>query len=122
MAAPRRTGVRFRPRELPATDASAFVRDGMRGAPTGYEIEAVVHAPAERVRAQVGRWAEIEADGGTDGEARCRLRMRTDSLDWPAMALGSLRAEFAVLGPPEMVEHLRDWGARFGRAVDAAGR
>jgi hypothetical protein len=43
--------------------------------------------------------------------------MRTDSLDWPAMALGSLGADFTAVSPPELVEHLRDWSLRFSRAV-----
>lgn len=44
-------------------------------------------------------------------------------LDRPAMALGCVGAEFTVLGPPAMREHLRDWGRRFTRAVtgDADG-
>jgi predicted DNA-binding transcriptional regulator YafY len=40
----------------------------------------------------------------------------TDSLDWPAMALGATGAEFRVLSPPELREHVRDWAERFGRA------
>lgn len=115
LAHPAVTGARFRPRELPAEDATAFVRAGIGGLPAPYEVEAVVQAPADRVRAAIGRWAEVtEADGAA------LVRMRTDSLDWPAMALGSVGAEFTVLGPPAMVEHLRDWGSRFSRAVGSA--
>ncbi|MGV4891733.1 WYL domain-containing protein [Streptomyces viridosporus] len=40
----------------------------------------------------------------------------TDSLDWPALALGALGAEFRVLEPAELVDQLRDWAARFDRA------
>jgi predicted DNA-binding transcriptional regulator YafY len=107
------TGARFRPRELPAADAASFVRAGIGGLPAPYEVEAMVRAPAERVRAAIGRWAEVSAR--PDGSAL--VRMRADSLDWPAMALGSVGAEFTVLGPPAMREHLRDWGERFTRAV-----
>jgi predicted DNA-binding transcriptional regulator YafY len=118
LARPVASGARFRPRELPAEDAAAFVRAGIGKLPVPYEVEAVVAAPVERVRAAIGRWAEVAptADGAT------RVRMRTDSLDWPAMALGTVGAEFTVLGPPAMVEHLRDWGARFSRAVTAETR
>ena len=59
-----------------------------------------VHAPA------------VEADGA----GRSRVRMETDSLDWPAFALGSLGAEFAVLSPPDFADLLRDWADRFTRA------
>ncbi len=64
----------------------------------------------------MGRWATVEDldDGG------CLLRMTADSLDWPAMALGSVGAEFEVLSPPALVELVREWGLRFGRAVQSA--
>lgn len=110
---PRGTGSRFRPRALPARDAAAFVRDGIENAPAMHTIEAVVHAPAAAVRAALGRWGSIDE---IDDE-RCRLRMTADSLNWPALALGSVGAEFEVVGPPELVEHIREWGARFRRAT-----
>lgn len=107
------TGARFRPRSLPARDAAAFVRAGIKNLPAPAAVEALVRAPAERVRAAIGRWAEVSEtdDGG------CVVRMAADSLDWPAMALGSIGAEFTVLGPPAMREHLREWGERLTRAV-----
>ena len=72
-----------------------------------------MHAPAERLRPQLGRWAEItEVDAQT-----CELRMTTDALAWPAMALGMTGAEFEVREPPELVELLRDWADRFARAA-----
>ena len=67
----------------------------------------------------IGRWATVSDEAGATG-GTCVVRMRTDSPDWPAMALGSVGAEFTVLGPPAMVEHLRDWGARLSRAVRSA--
>lgn len=114
---PTGTGQRFRPRELPAEDAAAFVRAGIGGMPAPYEVEALVRAPADRVRAAIGRWAQVsEAEDGSGGSAAL-VRMRADSLDWPAMALGSVGAEFTVLDPPAMSEYLRDWGERFIRAT-----
>jgi hypothetical protein len=38
-------------------------------------------------------------------------------MDWPALALGSIGAEFQIVRPSELVEHLREWSARFGRAT-----
>jgi predicted DNA-binding transcriptional regulator YafY len=112
---PRRTGARFPPRTLPMQDAAQFVRAGIRSIPATYRVEVLVHAPAEQLRPQLGRWAEItEVDGQT-----CELRMTTDALAWPAMALGMACAEFQVRRPPELVELLRDWGARFTRAAPA---
>lgn len=114
MTAPRRTGARFRPRTLPTADAAEFVRAGLRQLPTSHAVEVLVDAAAEVVRARIGRWAQVEALD----DARCRVRMKTDSLDWPALALGNLGAEFAVVTPPELVEQLAEWGARFTRAAD----
>lgn len=109
---PRGTGTRFLPRELPAADAAAFVRAGIAEVRTPWTVEAVVYAPADRVRGQVGQWASVE---DLDGE-RCLLRMVSDTLDWPAMALGMVGAEFELVTPPEMQLHLADWARRFARA------
>jgi predicted DNA-binding transcriptional regulator YafY len=115
MEGPRRTGARFRPRALPTSDAAEFVRAGIRNMPTSYQVEVVVHAPVERVHAQLGRWAEI-----TDaGDGRCVVNMTADVLAWPAMALGMVDAEFEVRTPPELAQLVREWGARFTRAGQA---
>ncbi|MFC4588368.1 helix-turn-helix transcriptional regulator [Sphaerisporangium corydalis] len=109
------TRERFRPRELPADDAAGFVRQGIDSIVPPLACEVVVHAPAGRVRDRVGRWGTVEEID----EGRCRLRMTSDTLDWPAMALGSLGADFEVVHPPELVVHLRDWATRFTRATSA---
>ncbi|GAA5002421.1 helix-turn-helix transcriptional regulator [Actinopolymorpha pittospori] len=114
---PHNTGVRFRPRKLPAEDAAAYVRAGMDGtSAASHTVEAIVHAPAEKVRALIGQWATVEEID----EGRCRFLMTTDQLDWPAFALGGVGAEFEVLQPPELVEHIREWGTRFLRATGEA--
>ena len=113
LSEPSGSGARFRPRELPAQDAAAFVRAGISSAWNTYEVDVVVDAPADQVRARIGRWATVEPAG----DVRCRVRMSTDSLDWPLMALGTVGAEFSVVSPPELVGRLRDWGGRFSRAA-----
>ncbi|WP_214409584.1 helix-turn-helix transcriptional regulator [Sphaerisporangium fuscum] len=110
---PHGTGERFRPRELPAEDAAAFVRAGIDTMPSTYAVEVVVHAPAEVVRRAVGQWATAEEID----ERSCRMRMATETLDWPAMILGGLGAGFEVVQPPELVVHLREWAARFSRST-----
>ncbi len=109
----RGTGGRFRPRQLPAADAAAFVRAGIANAPAAHTVEALVHAPAPAVRAALGRWGTVEVID----DNRSRLRMTADTLDWPALALGAVGAEFEVLGPPEMIDRIREWGTRFQRAT-----
>jgi predicted DNA-binding transcriptional regulator YafY len=109
---PRPTGARFRPRELPAPDAAAFVRAGLVNLPHPYRVEIEVDAPAGVVRDRIGRWSTVEEiDAG-----HSRVRMTADSLDWPTMALGVLAADFRVVSPPELLDRVRDWGARFSRA------
>jgi predicted DNA-binding transcriptional regulator YafY len=116
LSQPRSTGARFSPRELPAKDAAAFVRAGIRNmASTSHSVEVLIHAPGATVRASVGQWATVE----DIDEGRCRLLMTVDNLNWPALALGSVGAEFEVVRPPELVAHIREWGARFSRAVNA---
>jgi predicted DNA-binding transcriptional regulator YafY len=109
------TGVRFAQKALPdgATDAAAFVRDSLQSAPWGHSIVVVVQAPAADVERAVGRWAVVQprADG------RSVVRMTTDNLDWPALALGSLGADFDVVEPPELVDHLHAWARRFRKAA-----
>ncbi len=113
LTAPCTTGVRFRTRDLPAAGAAEFVRAGVEVQQASYAIEARVHAPAAQVRERLGRWATVD----DDGDGRCVLRMTSDSFDWPAMALGSIGAEFEVLTPVELADHVREWGERFTRAT-----
>ena len=117
VTAPRGTGARFRPRELPAQDAAAFVRAGIARIPAPHKVEALLVAPAAVARERVGRWAEIEElDGG-----RCLMRMTTDQLEWPATVLGVFGAEFEVRSPPELRELVGVMAGRFGRAASRGG-
>jgi predicted DNA-binding transcriptional regulator YafY len=110
--APRATGARFRPRELPAADAAALVRAGIEQAPRTHAVEVLIDAPAAAVRVGVGRWGDVEEVG----RERCRLLMSVESLDWPALVVGSVGAEFTVVSPPELRALVDEWGERFGRA------
>jgi len=109
---PRGTAARFRPRELPADDAAAFVRVGIQTAIAVYDVRVLVSAPAGDVRERIGRWATVE----DAGPGRCLVRTSGDSLDWPIMALGMLDADFQVISPPELLDRVRDWARRFSRA------
>jgi predicted DNA-binding transcriptional regulator YafY len=116
LTGPRGTGARFRPRELPAADAAAFVQAGIGGFAAIYEVEALVDAPAGTVRERFGRWATVEEVT----PARSRIRMTVDQLDWPMLLLGSLGAEFEVITPPELLDRVRDWARRFSQAARPA--
>lgn len=110
---PRPTGARFRPRDLPAPDAAEFVRTRLTTLPRPHRVEVLVDAPAATVRDRIGRWATIE-EAGPD---RCRIRMTTDSLDWPTLALGTLDSTFQILHPPELLTQIHAWGTRFTQAT-----
>jgi predicted DNA-binding transcriptional regulator YafY len=112
----RATGLRFRPRALPGDDAAAFVRAAIGNiAASQQAVEALIDAPAALVRGRVGQWASVEAvDDG-----HCRARMRVDNLDWATAALGAVGADFTVLGPPELIERVREWTTRFVRSLDS---
>ena len=112
LAGPRATGARFRPRELPAADAAAFVRAGVESVIAAYDVEVLIQAPAAAVRQRIGQWAAVEDIDATS----CRVRMTADSLDWPVMALGAVDAGFQVVSPPELLDRVRDWGRRFSQA------
>jgi predicted DNA-binding transcriptional regulator YafY len=112
LTAPQSTGTRFRPRELPAADAAAFVRASIGNVLAAYDVQVLVDAPAAAVRERIGRWSTVEEVGAT----RCRVRMTADSLDWPTMALGAVGAEFQVVSPPELLDRVSDWGRRFSLA------
>ena len=114
---PRGTGAHFPPRVLPTGDAAQFVRDGIDTMAARHDVEVIVHAPAADVRERIGRWGTVEE---LDGD-RCLLRMTAESLDWPVMALGAIGAEFEVVSPPALLDHLRERADRFNRAVERGG-
>ncbi|WP_309115902.1 YafY family protein [Saccharothrix sp.] len=110
LADPRATGARFRQRELPGGDAAAFVRDSFAAVPTRHRVVVTVHAPAgdvERIVVHTGGTVEPV------DERTCRLLMSVDDFDWPAFVLGALSADFDVVHPPELRDHLRAVGERF---------
>jgi len=117
LTGPRVTGAHAIPRELPAGDAAEFVRSGIEHLPSRHQVEVRIDAPAAVVRDRIGPWGTLEE---LDRD-RCVLRMSSDSLDWPTVALGHAAAGFEVVSPPALVDHLRAWADRFGRAVEQDG-
>ncbi len=109
---PQSTAVRFRPRELPAEDAAAFVRRGLEQLPATREIEVVVQAPAAVVERRLGAWSRVEAID----DRSCRMTMHADQFEWPALGLARLDADFVVVRPPEFAEYLAKVAETFLRA------
>src|SRR3954452_20344692 len=107
------TGARFHPRTLPADDAAAFVQQGLRSYRLRYEARVTVECPASAIEAK--RWLAGEVT--PLGEARCELRTGDDNLDWLAMRIAMLPADYEVHEPPELIERLRLIGERIIRGV-----
>ncbi|MFG2682819.1 helix-turn-helix transcriptional regulator [Streptomyces sp. NPDC048392] len=110
------TGARFAPRELPTGDAAEFLRRSIHRRNDSYEIVVVFHAPAEAVAALLPPW--MGAPDAVDGGTSCVLRATvSDPVEWMAARLATAGVEFRVREPAELVECVRDLGARLGRAA-----
>ncbi|HEX2413906.1 MAG TPA: YafY family protein [Thermoleophilaceae bacterium] len=115
MARPAATGVRFEPRELPASDAATYVGQSLAAAPARYDATVIVHAPAKELASQ--RWLGGTVEPVDDG--RSLYRTSDDNLDWLAIRVAMIGYEIEVQGPPELVERLRELGARIERGTSA---
>ncbi|MFF4289052.1 helix-turn-helix transcriptional regulator [Streptomyces sp. NPDC001633] len=113
------TGVRTAPRELPAADAGAYVRERMQGMAPAHRAVATVYAPAGEVTARLGGPAAGEVVPLDEGS--CRWHSAPDSLEWLAMRLALLGCAFTVHEPVELSAYLRAMGERVSRAVDGSG-
>ena len=92
----------------PGFDPAAHVVEMLARLPWAWEIEVHLDAPVSEVAARVpATLAELEAD-----DAGTRLKMRADSLDWVAGVLAGLGADFRVIRPDELREHLETLAAR----------
>jgi predicted DNA-binding transcriptional regulator YafY len=115
---PRPTGTRAAPRQLPAADAAAYVRDQLATLAPTYQAVVTLHAPIDQAKARVG-------DGPGDlepiNDRTCRLYTHTDTLERLAFWLLMLGCDFTVDHPPELAHHLRVLGARATRAAPAVG-
>jgi predicted DNA-binding transcriptional regulator YafY len=106
------TGARFTPRELPEKDPAAFVTSKMYSLVPTYDAVVVVELPASEVPAHLGTVEPVD-------EHRSRVRTG-DTLPWLAFRFASAGCEFTVEEPLELVDYLRQLGARVCRAT--AGR
>jgi predicted DNA-binding transcriptional regulator YafY len=91
------------------------VQQSIASAPSRFEAVVTLRAAAEAVRVPV-HWGTIKPiDADT-----CEYRTGDDDLSWLAMRIAMLGVDFEVHEPPELVEHLRELGARISRGSGAA--
>jgi predicted DNA-binding transcriptional regulator YafY len=116
LTGPASTGVRFRPRTLPAKDAAAYVTQSLSAWSHRYEARVTLHAPAEAIRKRIPpHWGTVEPiDADT-----CEYRTGDDDLDWLALRIAMLGVDFDVHEPPELGEHLTAVARRLERAAAA---
>lgn len=108
------TGARFTPRELPA--AGAELLKHTRPPRQEYALDVDFEAPAAFVSARLPK----SLTPSPTGEGSCRLVARSaDSLEWLALRLALVDCEFTVHGPPALVAHLGELGARLTRSATA---
>lgn len=109
------TGARFSPRELPTGSAAEYLKQSILRQQRTYEFEVTFAASAEHIATRLPHWM------GTPrpvDEHNCRLRSATgDQVEWLAMRLALLDCDFTVREPVELVECVRELGARMTRAT-----
>jgi predicted DNA-binding transcriptional regulator YafY len=114
LAGPASTGVRFRPRRVPAKDAAAYVEQSITAAPSRFEALVTLYVGAEEIASRVpAHWGAVEP---IDAHS-CQFRTGDDDLTWLALRIAMLGVDFEVREPPELVEQLRALAERLGRAV-----
>ncbi|MEU7851370.1 YafY family protein [Micromonospora parva] len=110
----RPTRNRVAARQLPASDAAAFMTEKLLELTPVYRAVVTLHAPVERMAGPLsGAGVELEPIDATS----CRLRSNADTLEWLAWRLLTLGCDLEVHEPPELIARLRQIGTRATRAA-----
>ncbi|AJT42467.1 helix-turn-helix transcriptional regulator [Psychromicrobium lacuslunae] len=113
MGNPENTGQRFRPRELPASDAAEYLRGSLQTLASGARPHRILlHSAAEPIKDLLGQWAEILPIS----DHRCELRISADSLEWAAFAVLSSGVDFELIDAPGLDVLLQGWHRRIQTA------
>ncbi len=112
---PATTGIRFRPRALPADDPAAFVRQNIARAPNRFEALVTLRVAAQEIDRRVpAYWGTIVPID----DHSCELRTGDDDISWLALRIAMLGVDFEVHEPPELLEQIRALALRLSRATD----
>jgi predicted DNA-binding transcriptional regulator YafY len=107
------TGPRFAPRDPPDGDVVTHLLRGVGSATWRSRARVTVHAPAALVAARLPPAVAVEAVD----ERTCVADVGSDTPQMLAVYLGMLDADFEVVEPAELVEHLRMLADRYRHAV-----
>ncbi len=100
--------------------SAAWVASNLRGGAPRHEVHLTVHLSAAALQARVGAWSGPPPAITRIDDGRCSYRTGDESLDWLAVRLGMLGADFEVHEPAALREHLGRLAARYAAA--AAGQ
>jgi predicted DNA-binding transcriptional regulator YafY len=97
----------------PGFDPQSHVVQMLARVPAAWEIEVRLDGPIHEIAARLpATLAELSADGnGT------RLEMHADSLEWAAGVLAGLRANFRIVRPEELREHVGQIASRLAASA-----
>jgi predicted DNA-binding transcriptional regulator YafY len=112
LSEPRLAGKRFPPRELPGGSPEAFVERSIRDRPLAHEAEVLVDGPPDAVQ-DLSRWLGAEVEPLPDDPERCRVRLKSESVEWLTGMVGVLAVRFPVLlvSPEELTPRIQTLGA-----------
>jgi predicted DNA-binding transcriptional regulator YafY len=107
----RLAGVRFTVRNLPATDAAAYVAQSIASMPMPFEATFIAHASPERVR-DILRWTDATVKPARGG--RARVHLRAESMEQIATTVAAMAVDCAVdvVEPAELTGRLAEVGRR----------
>lgn len=108
------TGRRFVRRPVPHGDVGRYVARSIAREVYTFQARVVLHAPLEKVTQQL---SPLAAQLTRIDEQRCLLETGGHSLASLGWYIALLGVEFEVLGPPELVESVRELGERLQRAA-----
>jgi predicted DNA-binding transcriptional regulator YafY len=111
---PRHVAARPTDRDLPALDAAAFVRSRLYESAPTYAASATLELSAEQARLHLG---DDVGDVEPVDDRHCRIRLRSDTIEWLAFRLVRFGCEFVVHEPRELVAYLAQVGGRVTRAA-----
>jgi predicted DNA-binding transcriptional regulator YafY len=111
---PNAIGVRFTPRELPAANAAAYLRETLASMQPRHEAVITVQLPIEIATSRVP--AALGVPEPVDDHS-CLLRTSATGLERLATLIAGFDFDYEVHSPPELIEHLRTVAVRLTRAT-----
>jgi len=117
ISAPRRTGQRFVPRQLPEP-LSTFVAHALTRAPQRYQLRLRLHGSVGALAKKVPRWAGLLEP---ESDTTSWLHVAADSMEHLAACLLTCGAPFELDGAPPYLAELRRTLERVQRQLGGAG-